>query len=139
MPLLIDGKTIADLVALDGLPRVAMADDTTQHVLYLDVGPLPRSMLATDWLATRGPLPTEPTQQEIADAIAARETARQAALAEAATLRLAIITLAQSAAGARVDQLTAGQVRALFAILLWEEGALKNDLTVRALSEWVKG
>lgn len=139
MPTLINGKAVADLVALDGLPRVAVADDASQHVLYLDGGALPLSMLASAWLATRGPLPNDPTPAEIDAAILAREAARQAAVADAAALRQQVLTIAQSAVGIRVDQLTAGQVRALFAVLLHKEGALKADLTVRALSEWVKG
>ena len=133
---------VGDSVRADGLPRVVSAidqDDTiSQHVLYLD-GDVVRSMLAADWLATRGPLPALPTQQEIDAAIAAREQARLAALADAAALRQAILTIAQSAVGVRADLLTAVQLRALFAIVLWQAGALKNDLTVRPLAEWVKG
>jgi hypothetical protein len=137
MPLLIDGEAIAGRVALDGLSRLVVDDAGAQHVLYLpDGGALPASMFAAEWLAQRGPLPADPTPEQIADAIAAREAARQQALADAAALRQQILTIAQSAIGVRVDLLTAGQVRALFAILLWKEGAIKNDLTVRALAEW---
>lgn len=125
-------------VERDGLPRVGMYDDGLQKVLYLNGGEVVQSLTAAEWLATRGPLPADPTPQESAAAITARETARQAALADASALRQQVLTIAQSAVGIRVDALTAGQVRALFAILLWKEGALKNDLTVRPLAEWVK-
>jgi len=137
MALLLD-YTIHEAVARDGLPRVADYDDGTKQVLYLD-GDRVRSMDVAAWLATRGPLPADPTPAERAAAIAAREAARQQALADAAALRQQVLTIAQSAVGVRVDQLTAGQVRALFAVLLHKEGALKGDLTVRALGEWVKG
>ncbi len=133
-----------DAVALDHLPRVARYlttyDDEstgeTQHVLYWDV--IVQSMEAAAWLAQRGPLPTDPTQAQIDAAIAAIQQDATAATAAAAQLRQQIITLAQSAVGVRVDLLTAPQVRALFAIILWEAGALKNDLTIRPLSEWVR-
>lgn len=131
-------------VLRDGLPRVARYLTTytdgsqaeTQHVLYRE-GDVLRSMEAAAWLATRGPLPTDPTQQEIDAAIAAQDAARVQALADAAQLRQQIITLAQSAVGVRVDALTAAQVRALFAIVLWQEGALDKNGVVRPLADWI--
>ncbi len=129
--------TIHQAVAHDGLPRVANYDDGSQQVLYLD-GAIVRSMLATDWLTTRGPLPTDPTSDQVAAAIAAREAARQQALTDAAALRQQILTIAQGAVGTRIDLLTAAQTRALFAASLWRDGAVKADLTIRPLSEWVK-
>lgn len=127
-------RTIADAVALDGLPRLATADDTTQHVLYL-VGDVVHSMLAADWPP---PLPSDPTDQERAAAIVARTQAPQQARADAAALRSAIVTVANTAVGLRIDQLNATQVRALFAIIVWESGGIANNLTVRPLGEWVK-
>ena len=44
----------------------------------------------------------------------------------------------QSAVGKAYDALTAEQVRALFAKMLWEAGALNNDGTVKPLGEWVR-
>jgi hypothetical protein len=130
-------QVIADQVALDGLPRAVMADDASQHVLYLE-GEVVRSMLAADWLSQRGPLPSVPTQQEIDAAIAAREAARQQALADAAALRQQVLTIAQSAVGVRADLLTAAQLRALFVVILWRDGAIDNALVVRPLAQWVK-
>lgn len=132
MPLL--PQSIADLVALDGLPRQATADDGTRHVLYWQ-SPHVRSILAADWPP---PLPSDPTPEQSTAAIAARQQAEQQAQQDAAALRQQILTLSQSAVGARVDQLTAGQVRALIAILLHKEGALDKSGVVRAPGEWVK-
>lgn len=61
-----------------------------------------------------------------------------AALTATDTLREQIKTVAQSAVGVAYDQLTAAQVRALVAILLWKQGALNNDGTVKPLGQWVK-
>lgn len=83
------------------------------------------------------PLP-QPSEAQIIAAAAASEAAEAQRQTEATTLRQHVLTLAQSAVGIRIDQLTAAQVRALFAILLRKEGALKADGTVRPLAEWVK-
>lgn len=141
MPFL--SQTIANLVAADGLPRVALDERDevgTPHVLYLEPGALlPTSMRGTDWLAQRGPLPNDPTPQEVAAALAQRAADRQQVAQDAAALRQQIQTLAQSTVGVRVDLLTAGQVRALQAILLWQAGALDRTGVVRPLAEWVRG
>lgn len=131
MPLL--PQSIADLVARDRLPRQATADDQTQHVLYWDG--IVRSMLASDWPP---PLPTDPTEAEVAAAILAREQAVQQAQQAATALRQRIIQTAQSAVGVQFDQLTNIQLRALVAILLWKNGAIDNTGVVRPLAEWVK-
>ncbi len=133
MPLL--SQTIADLVAHDHLPRQATADDASMHVLYWNG--IVRSMEAADWLAQRGPLPTDPTQADIDAAVAAQEAARVQALADAAQIRQQVLNLAQSAVGIAINALTAVQVRALFAIVLWQEGALNKDGTVRPLADWI--
>jgi hypothetical protein len=125
-------QATADLVAQDGLPRLATADDATQHVLFFD-GAV-RSMLASDWPP---PLPTDPTPQQIAAAIVARQAAAQQAITDAAALRAQIIALAQSAVGVSLSALTAPQVRALTALLLWKAGGVKADATVRPLAEWL--
>jgi hypothetical protein len=117
MPLL--PQSIADLVALDGQPRVATADDASEHMLFRD-GAFVRSCLLADW----------PAEQLI---LAANEQAR----ADAAALRQQVITIAQSAVGTRVDLLTAAQVRALIAVLLWKGGALDKSGVVRPLAEWL--
>jgi len=131
MPLL--SYDIAQAVARDGLPRVATADDNSQHVLFLD-GSAVRSMLAADWPP---PLPTDPTEAEIAAAIAAREAAALQAIQDAAALRQKILTVAGSAVGQSIDTLTAGQVRALVACLLYKNGALDKSGIVQPLKEWL--
>jgi hypothetical protein len=133
---IIDGEALHTTVALDGLARVVTATDGSTHVLYWD-GTRVRSMEASAWPVLRGPLPVDPTSQQSTDAIAARETARLAALAAAATKRQQILTIAQSAVGVRVDLLTAAQIKALYAITLWQQGALDAGLIVRPLADWV--
>ncbi|MGN6812191.1 MAG: hypothetical protein ACTHMP_15085 [Thermomicrobiales bacterium] len=52
--------------------------------------------------------------------------------------RSLVVQTAQTAVGVRYDQLTAAQVRALFAIVLWQAGGLNADGTVRPLAAWVR-
>jgi hypothetical protein len=106
------------------------------HVLYLD-GDTVRSLVAADWIATRGPLPTDPTPDESAAAIKAREAQQQQDAADAQALRQKVLTLAQSAVGVPVDQLTAVQVRALIAVLLHKAGALDKTGAIKALDSWL--
>jgi hypothetical protein len=117
MPLL--PQSIADLVAADGVARQATADDGTTHMLFRD-GPLVRSCLVADW----------PAEQLV---LAAHEQARQEALA----LRQRVLTIAQSAVGTQIDLLTAVQVRALIAVLLWKGGALDKAGVVKPLTDWI--
>ena len=137
MTVLLD-YTIYEAVAADGLSRVADYDDGSRHVLFLGAAGKVQSLATADWIATRGPLPHDPTPEESQAAIAQRETARQQASTDAAALRQQILTLAQSAVGVRLIDLTAGQRNALIAILLWKEGAIDAALVVRPLSVWVK-
>lgn len=140
MALLVNGLETAALVELDGLSRVIADTEGGQYVMFLNGGNIAQTLTAAEWLAQRGPLPdlAGPTPQQIADAIAARETARQTALAAAATKRAQIVALAQSSVGVRVDLLTNAQIRALFGIILWEAGALDATLNVRPLVDWVQ-
>lgn len=80
----------------------------------------------------------EPTEAEILAMIVTLEAEAEAARVAAAQLRQQVRTTAQGAVGIRYDLLTAAQVRALVAILLWKEGALDNAGLVRPLSEWVR-
>lgn len=112
-----------ELVALDGVPRQATADDGSEHMLYRDGG-IVKSVLLQDWPA-------------VETALAEAEAARQQAADDAAALRSQILTLAQSAVGVSLGQLTAGQRNALIAGLLWRMGALTPDLHVRPLAEWL--
>lgn len=124
--------TTYEAVARDGLPRQVTADDGTTHVLYLEAEAV-RSMLAAVWPP---PLPSEPTQAEIDAAIAARAAAEQQARADAMALRTRVRTLAQSAVGVQVDQLTAAQVRALIVVLLHKQGAIDRAGAIRPLNDW---
>ncbi len=80
------------------------------------------------------PQPDAAQLQAASDAYDAQQ-AQQAA--DAAALRQKILTIAQSAVGIAVDQLTATQVRALFAVVLYHEGALNKDGIVQPLNTWV--
>lgn len=131
-------------VVRDGLPRVARYltayDDgttgETQHVLYWEAPHL-RSMEAAAWLAQRGPLPADPTPEESAAAIAALQQATATDAADAAALRQRVLGLANSAVGIQIDALTAGQVRALMALLLWRAGALDKTGAIKPLVGWL--
>jgi len=81
-------------------------------------------------LADDAPAGSDVTAKSIATAHNA------AALTPEQTLRETIKTTAQSAVGVAYDALTAAQVRALFAKMLWEAGALNNDGTVKPLGQW---
>jgi len=77
-----------------------------------------------------------PTAQQIADAIAAYDAAQAAAAQQASQLRTTIRTLAAGTAGKSKGSLTASEVRALLAVLLWKAGAVASDGTVRPLDSW---
>lgn len=78
----------------------------------------------------------QPTPAQLAAAIAAYDAAEAQRKTEAQALRQQVLTLAQSAVGVRVDNLTAGQVRALLVVLLWKGGALTPAGNVRPLEAW---
>jgi GAF domain-containing protein len=81
------------------------------------------------------PQPDEATlAQAAADYLAAAIAAEQARQ----QLRDQIKTLAQSAVGETLDNLTQAQLKSLVAILLWKAGAVANDLTINPLSDWVR-
>lgn len=139
MPLLINGLTLFDAVAHDHLPRVAAADDGSRHVLYMENGSSsPRSMLAADWLAQRGPLPADPTQAQIDAALAAIAQAEQQAQADAAQLRQQVLATLQSAVGVRFIDLNNAQLKAIVEVLAWQAGALNKDTTVRPPADWIR-
>lgn len=126
-------QAVADLVKSDGLPRLATADDDSQHILYLN-GTIVQSTVAADWPP---PLPTDPTPAQIATAIAARATAETTRKQSAIALRNRVVTVAQSAVGSQLDALTAVQVRALLACLLWKAGGLGSDGAINPLADWL--
>lgn len=132
MPLL--PQAIADLVALDGLPRQATADDASVHVLFLGASSIVQSVLASVWPP---PLPSDPTPQQSAAARALIVAAQTQAVSDAAALRARVLTLAQSAVGVQIDALTAAQIRALVALLLYKQGAIDKTGAVVALANWL--
>lgn len=134
-----------EAVRLDGLPRAARYLTTyddgnqaeTQHVLYRPNG-IVQSMPAADWLAQHGSLPTDPTPEQIAAALAAQAAAQQQAVADSALRRQRVLQAAQSAVGVRVNDLDSLQLKTMLACLLWLAGGLDKDLKVRPLNEWLE-
>jgi hypothetical protein len=82
--------------------------------------------------------------EELAERQAAADTwliMEQTRAAEAAVVSEnleRVKALAQSAVGVRLDNLTAAQVKALLAVLLWSHGAMGSGGAIRPLSEWAK-
>lgn len=113
-------QAIADLVAADHQPRQAIADDGSVHMLFWD-GTKVRSCLLADWPAV---------QIELAAADQART--------DAAQLRQAIRTRLDALAGKRVDDLLVGDLKTLLTYLVWREGGLNRDLTIKPIGEWGK-
>lgn len=68
-------------------------------------------------------------------------SAWQAALiqgaSDAAALRTRVIALAQSSVGIQIDALTAAQIRALTALLLYKQGAIDKNGAVLPLAGWL--
>lgn len=60
-------------------------------------------------------------------------------LAEQTAAKSAILTTAQSAVGVKLTDLTAAQIKALMACMLYAAGGVDlKTMTVKPLSEWVK-
>lgn len=137
MPLIVNGEALHDAILTDGLPRFAMADDNSLYVLYLDGGKV-RSMEASDWKATHGSIPNDPSDDEIRAAVAAREAARKAQQVAQAAHRARVLQAAQDIVGANAGQLTAVQLREAVKLLLELAGALETDETIRPLDQWVR-
>lgn len=74
----------------------------------------------------------KPTLTELQAAWQLVEADRQAADG----LRQTIRQTAQSAVGQRVDQLDNNQIKALLIVLLWQRGAVANDLAINPLPDW---
>lgn len=78
----------------------------------------------------------EETAEEAADRAL---TAQGAATLEAQslTLKQQVVSLAQTAVGVAVNDLTAAQRNALVVVLLHKAGALTSDLKIKPLNQWV--
>lgn len=79
--------------------------------------------------------PTAAEQQTIDAVVAAHDPD---GLTKVEQLRETIKGLAQSAVGVTLNNLTNNQKDALLAILLWQAGAVADDLTVNPLKDWAK-
>lgn len=79
----------------------------------------------------------QPTEAELQAASDAYDAAKAQADSDAAALRTRVRTVAQSAVGVLITDLTAAQVRSLLAVLLWKGGALDKDGRIRPLADWV--
>jgi hypothetical protein len=83
----------------------------------------------------RDPSTTKPTQAEFD----AEDTAYQAELAKAVTAKNNIITTAQGAVGVTLANLTAAQIKALLACLLYQAGGVDiKTMQVKPLGEWLR-
>jgi hypothetical protein len=80
----------------------------------------------------------QPTLAELQTASDAYDLAQAQADAAAQALRTQVVTVAQSAVGVVITSLTAAQVRALLAVLLWRAGALTDAGAIRPLAQWAE-
>lgn len=87
-------------------------------------------------IASWGGPDAQPTPAQIAALITAFRSAETQAAADAQTLRTKVSTLAQSAVGVQLDQLTAAQVRALIAFVLYKQGAIDKTGAIKPLDTW---
>ena len=79
----------------------------------------------------------QPTPAELQTASDAYDAQQAQLAADATALRQHVINLAQSAVGVAIDNLTAAQIKALFAVILWKAGALDKNGIVQPLATWV--
>lgn len=102
---------------------------------YVDAG----DVTYQAWLGA-GNLPTViDSEASLMDVLAAQYPAGLLSSSPQGQLRTAIVSTAQTAVGVTLNNLTAAQVKALLAILLYKAGGVNNDGTVRPLSQWVNG
>lgn len=78
----------------------------------------------------------QPTPAELQAASDAYDVAKASSDAEAQALRAQVVSVAQSAVGIVITNLTAAQVRALVAVLLYKNGALTPAGAVKPLLDW---
>jgi hypothetical protein len=135
MPTLIDGLAISDAVYRDGLPRRAEDDEGNTHILYLNDDNLVQSKLLSEWT---DPVPSNPTQQQIDDAIELMKQNNKDKQDKLLLARMRALSLASSSVGIRVDDLNTPQLKALIGLLLWKEGAIDSDGIVLPLDKWIR-
>lgn len=135
MPTLIDGLAISDAIYRDGLPRRAEDDEGNTHILYLNDSGIVQSKLIEDWTDA---IPTNPTQQQIDDAIELMNQKNKDKQDKLLLTRLRALSNARSSVGIRVDDLNTPQLKALLGLLLWKEGAIDSDGIVLPLEKWVR-
>ncbi len=88
--------------------------------------------LVASWRDVR-PIPTKAALQAAWDAYVARQASDQTAQD---TLKAAIVTTASGAVGKSLTALTATEVRALLALLLYKAGGVSASGVVKPLIEW---
>lgn len=87
---------------------------------------------------TKTTVPVALTPEEVSEEGQRRQArvAKDAADQEARVLKAAIVTTARGAEGKALNTLSANEVRALMAVLLWKAGGVADNGTVKALSDW---
>lgn len=132
-------------VAADGLARVARyieiftdnGQETTgaevQHVLYL-TGDIVQSMSTAAWLATRGPLPLDPTPQQSSAAIGARDATDAAQAARRAARQARVRS--GLAVGVDAGALTNPQLLILVKAMADRLGAFDDDGLLLPVEQW---
>ena len=95
------------------------------------VNPLLQLSVTRDQLTLT--LPDDADESALAAVLAAHNPA---ARTRAELHRAQVLDLAAGAAGKRLVDLTAAEVRALLAVLLWRNGAIDEALRVRPLDDW---
>lgn len=103
--------------------------------------PTGNSMADVEWVSDPSAPSTRPTDAEVLTAANELENDEIEEQNNRNTTVQQVQNIAQSAVGVRIQDLTATQLQALLAILLWKERALEvengTDVIVRPLNEWV--
>lgn len=121
------------------MSRHAIPPDTDQERLRALVPGRVRE--PAGWVMGNGTYAPPTAVEFVPDLTAAEQSALDALLAEgpaAAAACALVLQTAQTAVGVAYGSLTAAQVRALAAVLLWQGGALAADGAVRPLAAWVR-
>jgi hypothetical protein len=132
MPELLTMETVAG-VHLPGQTAL-LSRDVDTYTLGWRVGSN-FTTVSYDFANRRVTIPDD-APQELIDILAARLVAFGGPPEWDAAARQ-VLAVAQSAVGVDVRNLTAAQVRALLALVLFDKKAIGADLTIRPLREWV--
>jgi hypothetical protein len=128
-------------IIVDEAGRVQSWSEADEAVLVPPAGGTSIVVGADDIAAVRATLAGLAAGEEVVwdgAEFVAQQRPETAAEAERKAARAAVLAAAQSAVGVPVTALTAGQVRALVAALLFKEGGLDGAGVVRPLAGWVR-